>query len=172
MSAMGERPSFETVMNEHWEAVCGLCRSILASDEDGEEVAQQTFFQAYRAWPRFEGRSSVRTWLFRIAVNACRKFVTRTRRHAAQPLDDPGLEAACEPSSAEATERTAQVRAAIRAIAPAHRAVLVLFYLEGLGGREVSDVLQCSEGTLWSRLYHARAALEDKLRARRLELEA
>ncbi len=157
-----ETPSFAAVMEEHWPSILRFCRRVVQSDVDAEELAQQTFYLGYRAWSRFEGRSSSKTWLFRIAINACRRFVIASQRRQTTPLTDPVARAPA-PCRLERNETNAALHRALREISPAHRAILTLFYLEGLSGKEVVEVLGCSEGTMWSRLYHARRALEHRL---------
>ena len=155
-------PSFESVMEEHWPSVLRFCRRVLESDVDAEEVAQQTFFLGFRAWSRFEGRSSPRTWLLRIAINACRRFVLESRKTNTARLSEVTADTPTE-CALERDETKARVHRALGEMSPAHRAILTLFYLEGLGGQEVTEVLGCSEGTMWSRLFHARRALERRL---------
>lgn len=73
---MNRNEEFEDVMHAHWADVLRLGMLMFADETEAEEVAQQTFFKAYTAWDSFEGRSSVRTWLFRIAINVCRRNLT------------------------------------------------------------------------------------------------
>ncbi len=160
--------SFASVMEEYWPLILRFCRGVLQSDVDAEEVAQQTFFFGFRAWRSFEGRSSPRTWLLRIAINACRRFVLESKRRRMAPLSESTLEAPTE-CALERNETKAKVHQALREISPAHRAILALFYLEGFSGEDVREVLGCSEGTMWSRLFHARRALERRLILCRLE---
>ncbi len=159
-----DRP-FETLIDAHWARVLGLALRMTGDRTEAEEIAQQTFFNAYRAWPEFEHRSTVTTWLFRIAVNTCKQHMLRRRRERALPLDDVALPITHDPDPIEAREGQERIDAAMQAISPKQRMVLTLFCLDGLDHEAVAAILGCPLGTVWSRLYHARAALARQLEA-------
>ena len=154
---------FENVIDRHYPSIYRLARRMTGRPAEAEDIAQKTFLNAYAAWSRFEGRSSVRTWLFRIAVNLCHRWY-RERGRAPSSLEVPEA-IAVEGQDDRFEERDGQVRRAIDELKPAQRLVLTLFSLDGMTHREVAGILGCPEGTVWSRLYHAKKALEQKIRA-------
>lgn len=163
----------ERLVGEHWATVYAFARRLLGSPHDAEDVAQQTFFQAFAALERFEGRSAVRTWLLRIAVRvAARVLAGRERAPGALDGNAPAASADDAPDAPLIDgERAEAVRRAVESLAPAHRLVLTLFTVEGLSHAEIAAVLECPEGTVWSRLFHAKRALARRLDPQLLEEE-
>lgn len=159
---------FDALVAEHWGAVHALARRLTGHRSDADDATQQTFFQAFRAWRSFAGRASERTWLYRIALRVvARQQAERARRPDA--LAEHAAEAE-EPLARLARDEEAElVRRALLELAPIHRLVLTLFTLEGLKQREIAELLECPEGTVWSRLSHARAALLQRIEAHREE---
>ena len=161
---MSTNEAFEGVVQTHWADVLRLCILTLTDETEGEEAAQQTFFRAYTAWDKFEGRSSVRTWLFRIAINVCRRHLTTRQRFQGERLDHhfelahPGT----DPRDARMTET---VRQALMQLAPPHRLILTLFCIEGMKHQEIARIFDVPEGTVWSRLHKARQQLKKEFHA-------
>ena len=156
------QPSFDSVIEAHWDAVHRVVRRLVSTNHDADEVTQETFFLAFRAWSRFEGRSSPRTWLIRIAM---REAMRHTKADALRPgaLSGEGVAADTASAAAERAETRATLDQALAGLAPVHRLVLTLFFVEGMPHREIAAVLECPEGTVWSRLHHARNALQAAL---------
>lgn len=157
-----KKSTFDDVVREHWEPLFRFALRLVGDPHDAEDIAQQTFFQAYRAWVGFRGDAAVRTWLFKIAIRVSAR-VLKARDRSADALshdvahtDDPG-------GPLEVRERATLVRHAMDALRPIHRLVLTLFLVEGLSHREVAELLGCPEGTVWSRLHNAKKALERQL---------
>lgn len=140
---------------------------LLAPDRDtAEEILQDTLVAAWRGAGRFEGRSSVQSWLFGIARrqahNRLRQRVVPLATEdalAAVPSPEPGPE-----DHALAGAGRAEVEAALRAVAPVHREVLVLALGEGLSYQDLVGVLGVPMGTVKSRLSNAKRALRAALR--------
>jgi RNA polymerase sigma-70 factor (ECF subfamily) len=169
----------------HRAALTGHCYRMLGSVADAEDAVQETMMRAWRALPSFDGRSSLRTWLYRIATNACIDALgDRTRRVRAfeeQPagrVDDdletrprahwlePAPDARILPEGADPAElailrqsvRLAFV-AALQHLPPRQRAVLLLTEVLGLSAAEVSASLEMSTTAVNSALQRARATL-------------
>ena len=158
---------FEKVIAAHWASVSRLALRMTSDRGDAEEITQQTFFLAYRAWPTFEERSKVITWLFRIAINCVKQHMLKQRRERAVPLDEAPPITTRDLDPIESRESLEQLDAAMQAISPKHRMVLTLFCLDGLDHEAIAEILGCPLGTVWSRLHNARAAL-----ARQMQPEA
>jgi len=158
---------FEETLQALLGPVRGFCERMLGDRQEAEDAAQQAFLQAFRAWERFEGRASRKTWIFRIAANVCARVLEQRRKAGPDPVElDPAVPAggARPEAGLECAERAQAVRAALLGLSPAHRLVLVLFCLEELSHAEIADLLGCPEGTVWSRLHHAKHAFEARLR--------
>ena len=171
----GDGDAFERLVLIHERLVFNLALRLLGDPEEARDVAQDVFLQVYRTLDRFEGRSSLRTWIFRIVVNYCRnrqRFWRRRRRDRSLGLDDlpPSDEARLatgEPDDPHAVlarrERAARVQAALLRLSFDHRAVLLLRAVEGLSCEEIGGTLGLPEGTVKSRLARARDALRGLL---------
>lgn len=129
--------------------------------QDAPDVSQQVFLQVYVKIDQFTGRSRFATWVYRLAINECLQFRRRqVRAHCAMPADEP-----VDPSASH-TQRTQQQELMERALAqltPELRAVFVLREIEGLSYREIAAALQIEQGTVGSRLNHARELLRKGL---------
>jgi len=143
------------------------------------EIAQETFVKAFQNLGKFKGESSFYTWLYRIVVNRAIDFRRRERRHPTVALEDRGSsgglgegyeevlkeERPTDPyQQAQAREIGDRVTAAINELTPDHKAVILLREVEGLSYDEISRVMQCSKGTVMSRLHYARKKLQKKLK--------
>ncbi len=159
---------FEPVLQACWPRIYQVTLRMTGNAAEAEEVCQQTFFLAFQAWDRFEGKAQPETWLFRIAVNACRKHLMERRSRSHAPLE--AQSASYRPEDPlVAGERKAGVGRAMEALSPAQRLVLTLFCVDGLSHGQIAEILGCPEGTVWSRLYHAKQALQEKLEAEEVE---
>jgi RNA polymerase sigma-70 factor, ECF subfamily len=172
----GDPGAFVRLVRLHEGMVFNLAARLLGDPEEARDVAQEVFLQVYRMLGRFEGRSSLKTWIYRIAVNQChnrRRFWHRRRRDREEALDEglagKGLADAGEAgrSPYEETllrERARRVQAALLQLSFEHRSVLVLREVEGLTCEEVGLALGVPEGTVKSRLSRAREAMRLRLR--------
>lgn len=155
---------FESVLTAHWADVFRLCLLMFPDESEAEEAAQQTFFKAYTAWDSFEGRSTVRTWLFRIAINVCRRNLTIRKRFQGERLDHH-IELAypdTDPREEQLKEKASQ---ALKQLAPPHRLILTLFCIEGMKHQDIAKIFDVPEGTIWSRLHKAKQELKKEFQA-------
>ena len=148
------------------------CYRMLGSSDDAEEALQEALLRAWRGLPKFEGRSSVRSWLYRISTNACLDSIQRRKpvvpldyEPAADPHDVPLVAVSEAPSpEAEYEQRDAVERAFITALERLHplpRAVLVMRTALGFSARETAAALDTTVASVNSALQRARKALDE-----------
>lgn len=168
----GEMSAFQELVSRYHQKVYMVILGLLRHREDALEVAQETFFRAYRKINSFQGGSSFYTWIYRIAVNIS---IDAQRRQKRNPLDfresmdgvlDAQNEVARDPfADMHDRELRENLVKAINDLTPEHKAVIVLRTIDGLSYKDIGEILGCSEGTVMSRLHYARKKLKDKLGA-------
>ncbi|MEO8587505.1 MAG: sigma-70 family RNA polymerase sigma factor [Acidobacteriota bacterium] len=171
----GDVLGFEQIVRYYSTMVFSLAAR-LVGPADAEDVVQETFLRAYHGLGKFRGDSSLKTWLYAIALNRARARMgtlgrlravfTQGRSREDDPfasLDDATDPAASPEENAVLKERRVRLRAAIRALPEEFRAAVLLRDLEGLSYEEVADVLAVPIGTVRSRLARGRALLKEKL---------
>jgi len=127
--------------------------------DEREDAAQDIFIAVYRSLRHFRGEAQLSTWIYRIAarhaIRLGRRRRTRELMLVTMLREKPAI-------SIDPSERSTHVATLDRMLAklpPKKRTVLVLFEIEGLSAKEISDVVGCPENTVWSRLHHARAEM-------------
>jgi RNA polymerase sigma-70 factor (ECF subfamily) len=186
----GDEDAYAALVSEHRPALHALCYRMLGSVPDAEDALQEALLRAWRGLPRFEGRSSLRTWLYTIATNACLKAIERRPIRvlpvdygpAGDPhrdLDEPLVESVwLEPYPDErlvAVEHPPDARyeqresvelafvAALQHLSPRQRAVLILRDVLGFSGGEVADALEMSPASVYSALQRAHSTVQQRL---------
>lgn len=168
-SAAGDRQAFLDFVARHQAAVLRFCRALVASNEDAEDILQETFLTAWRKASTFEGRGSARSWLFTIA----RRKIYRVAR-ASRPvsevdpatLEDLGAAAGWGRSGVVeglSLEEQIEVRQAFESLSQSDRQVLVLRDLEGFSNAESAEILGTELSALKSRIHRARLRLMARL---------
>ena len=167
LARAGDTGAFGDLVRKHQAGVFGCLVRMCRSRADAEDLAQETFIRAWEALPGFKGRSSFRTWLFRIATNRCLNHLTR--RRPLYPLDESfAARAGDEPEEAYRRRvRHEAIDAALGHLPPDQRLALLLSVYERLSYREIAAVLGRSEVSVSSLLYRARNSLRARLRAAR-----
>jgi RNA polymerase sigma-70 factor, ECF subfamily len=157
----GPGGGFEELIREHQRMIYSLCYRMTGSLADAEDLAQETFIQAYRHQVTFRGEARVSSWLYRIAVNQClnwRKRVTRREQlHRAWSQE-------ARVASEEHPGRAQQIQDALMMLNPEQRAAIVLTTYDGLNHAEAAKVLGCAEATVSWRLFAARRTLKRLLK--------
>ena len=126
-----------------------------------EELVAETFARVLIGIRQFSGRSTYRTWIFRIAMNVAARWLRDMKRRPTSSLDAAVVASAAAPETPDPlveSERNADVNRAVQALSPDHRMVLALVVQEGLTQVEVADLLGVAPGTVWSRYARARIA--------------
>jgi RNA polymerase sigma-70 factor (ECF subfamily) len=163
----GETRLFEILMRRHNQRVYRAARAILRDDGEAEDVMQDAYVRAYAHLREFEGRARFSTWLTRIAVHEALARSRRGRRF--QPLDDQ--ETQSMPTSPRFTpeelasdrEVSVLLERAIDTLSDDFRAVFVMRAVEEMSGAETAECLGISEETVKTRLFRARARLQEAL---------
>jgi RNA polymerase sigma-70 factor (ECF subfamily) len=162
----GKTEAFGVLVNRYQDRLYPTLFRLTGCAEDALDLLQEAFLRAYQKLDRFHGESSFYTWVYRIAVNLTLSH-RRKRRHASNaglPFDLPDPSGPDHPASAlEIRERDARIQAALDALAPDYRAVVVMKEFDGLRYEEIGALLGVPVGTVRSRLHRARCELRDRL---------
>jgi RNA polymerase sigma-70 factor (ECF subfamily) len=172
----GDEGAFEALFNHHQRRIYVLAFRYTRIREDAEDIVQQTFQKAFVHLQKFEGKSSLSTWLTRIAINQALMLLRSRRGQHEVPIDDssghdasPALELADAGPDPEAAylqkEETQVLSAAMRRLRPAMRRTIELRELGELSTEETAGHLGVSVGAVKARVFHARRKLGKTLRA-------
>jgi RNA polymerase sigma-70 factor (ECF subfamily) len=178
MCRQGDAEAFARLVSLHESMVYNLAARLLGDSEEARDLSQEVFLQVYRTLGRFEGRSSLKTWIYRIVVNQARnrqRWWRRRRRERSCPIEDmtpaDHARAAARHSDPEAPferlargERARLLQTALLKLSFDHRAILLLREVEGLDGDEIAATLKIPSGTVKSRLARARDSLREAMR--------
>lgn len=170
----GDLRAYDILMQKYEKKVYNLCYRMVNNAEDAADLAQEVFLKAYRALTDFRGQSGFSTWLYRIAVNACRDELRKRRKKPpVLSLDKPleteegelHFEAAdTAPGPLETAlrgELQREIQGLLSKLPRNYRTVIILRDLQGLSYEEIASVLEINLGTLKSRLNRARSLLRD-----------
>lgn len=173
----GSTAAFEPLVRRYQGPGLVLAEALLGDPDEAADAVQDAFVRAYRTLDRLTEGSSFGGWFHTILRNRCLDGLRRTRRRGQVALDQvaPAETPRVDPGALEALEQAelaAQVRAALATLGPAHRQILVLKEMAGMSYADIARTVHVPEGTVASRLYHARKALERALAARLPAVEA
>jgi len=157
----GDRRAFESLYHRYADRVYRFAFTLLRNRHLAEEVVQETFIAVWKGAKGFEGRSQVSSWLFGIARNQAHALLRREARgERARELPAP----LPDPEEAFARDQLAsRVWEALGRLSEAHREVVFLAYYEGMSYQDIAQMLSLPEGTVKSRMHHARRALAEVL---------
>ena len=175
LAQKGDSRAFDTLVIRYQSRVLSLIGKYVHNREDAKDVAQDAFIKAYRALPNFRGDSAFYTWLYRISVNTAKNhLVARSRRPPASDVDaqeaeyyggESGLKDQASPERNLLSDEIGKTIAdAITALPDDLRTAIVLREVEGLSYDEISEVMDCPIGTVRSRIFRAREAVDNKIR--------
>ena len=171
----GDRSAFSELVCLHSRGVTRIVFRMCGDLQLAEDAAQETFLQAWQHLPSYRPGMPLRSWLYRIAINAAIDMLRRNKRILPSSLEDmplqdpaPGLE-----TVATRHERIVFIQKAVLSLPEASRAVLLLREYEEMSYQEISDTLDIPLGTVMSRLNYARRLLKKMLEPRlSVEMEA
>lgn len=161
----GDRDALRQIFERYRDRVYSIALRFSGDESAAMDIAQDTFVKLFAAIPKFRGDSALETWIYRMVVNCC--FDHRRRSHRLSPRADAVLSTLR--ASADALgdllreEVSVNLQQAIERLSPPLRMVVVLRYTEGLSYEEIAQALDCTPGTVASRLNRAHKALGQKL---------
>lgn len=171
----GDTRAFDLLVLKYQGRIAALISRYVSNSSEVEDVAQEAFIKAFRALPKFRGESAFYTWLYRIAANAAKNhLVARGRRPSADAdVDDAEyFEEAAMLRDTESPEETLfgneladVVRSALDGLPEELRMALTLREFDGLSYEEIAEVMECPVGTVRSRIFRARDAVDIRVRA-------
>ena len=171
----GDRSAFDLLVLKYQHRVLKLVSRFVNNPAEAEDVAQDAFLKAYRALPSFRGESAFYTWLYRIAINTAKNSLVATRRRPVDfdlDLQDPDqfdrhakLKEVDTPERVLLTEEIRQVvQGAMEQLPEDLRTAIVLRELDGLSYEEIAEAMECPVGTVRSRIFRAREAIDKRLK--------
>jgi len=171
----GDTEAFDELVRKHYQRLYGLVYNMTSNREDTHDLLQDIFSKAYRSLKRFRGKSSFYTWIYSISVNMSLNFLKKRNRRRAMSLDDVDSGIQHDKDFIELTSKSDPVREtglnelqvrlndALQELSEDHRTVVVLYDIQGVPHKEISNILGVSEGTVRSRLHYAHKQLQNFL---------
>ena len=170
----GDLRAFDLLVLKYQGRIAALVSRYVSDAGEVEDVTQEAFIKAYRALGKFRGDSAFYTWLYRIAANAAKNhLVAKGRRPGAdatiedaEGFDEGGLllESASPEALAMGGELAEVVESALNALPDELKAALMLREFDGLSYDDIADVLGCPVGTVRSRIFRAREAIDQRVK--------
>ncbi|MEO8064385.1 MAG: RNA polymerase sigma factor RpoE [Pseudomonadota bacterium] len=172
----GDKSAFDLLVRKYQHKVVKLVLRYVRNPAEAEDIAQEAFIKAYRALPQFRGDSAFYTWMYRIAINTAKNsLASRDRSPIRYDLDltDPeeshSVQARLQdPDTPEGMALTEEIRlivnSAIDALPEELKTAIVLRELDGLSYEEIAAAMECPVGTVRSRIFRAREAIDKRLR--------
>ncbi len=170
----GDQRAFEFLFDKYREKVYRIAYRFVRHKEDALEVAQDVFFRVAMSLDKFKTDSKFFTWLYRVTVNRSIDFTRQKKSRPRQNLDPEVLETRsdagygrtqerCPSELAEGKDTERLLASAVSKLTEKHRATFLLHAVENLSYKEIASVLDCSIGTVMSRLFYARKKLQEIL---------
>ncbi|MFN3900741.1 MAG: RNA polymerase sigma factor RpoE [Alishewanella aestuarii] len=171
----GDKAAFNVLVKKYQHRIANLISRYVSNHGDVADVVQEAFIKAYRAIPGFRGESAFYTWLYRIAVNSAKNYlVANNRKPPASDVDAEdaeyfeGSDALKEQDSPERLLLSEEIRqvvfGTIDKLPDELRTAVTLRELEGLSYEEIAEVMECPIGTVRSRIFRAREAIDAQLK--------
>jgi RNA polymerase sigma-70 factor (ECF subfamily) len=171
----GDKKAFDLLVLKYQQKITNLVSRYIRDPHEVLDVTQEAFIKAYRALPKFRGDSAFYTWLYRIAINTAKNYLVAQGRRP--PTDDVEAETAEQmdigvrlketgtPENHVLTEEISEtVQKAIDDLPEDLRTAIILRELEGMSYEEIANAMSCPVGTVRSRIFRAREAIDKRLR--------
>jgi RNA polymerase sigma-70 factor (ECF subfamily) len=159
----GDRDAFRYVVERYQAQAVFHAAAILGSRDDAMDAVQEAFLDAFGALRRFDTARKFYPWFYVLLRNRCYKMMASRKRHEAADLEQTLILA---PASGTPREELISLEMALMELEPEDRELITLKHLDGLSYEELASRLDIAEGTVMSRLYHARKRLAEKLARR------
>lgn len=171
----GDVAAFDILIRRYRERVFGVVYNLTSNREDTADLVQDSFIKAFQSINRFQGQSTFFTWLYKIAVNTTLSHLRKNRLRqffSLEKVQEDGVstEILAQLTDSTGADRDAYLRElqeklneAMQKLSIKHRTVITLFEIDGLSHSEIADVMDCSEGTVRSRLHYAKQFLQGEL---------
>lgn len=171
----GDLHAFDLLVERYHSKIYGLTYNMTSNREDAEDLTQEIFVKAYEALPRFKGKSSFYTWVYRIAVNKTINYRKKRNRKRALSLDSFDQDIKLDDAYHEMTAKGSPLRnislselqkklnEALQNLSEKHRTVVVMHDMQGIPHDEIAKVVGASVGTVRSRLFYARRQMQTEL---------
>jgi RNA polymerase sigma-70 factor (ECF subfamily) len=171
----GDKSAFDILVGKYQHKILKLVGRYVRDPDEAMDVAQEAFIKAYRALGSFRGDSAFYTWLYRIAINTAKNYLAAARRRPEDynmDLQDPEqyemqgrLSSMDTPEGNVLSEEIRQtVNAAIEALPEDLRTAIILREMEGMSYEEIATTMECPVGTVRSRIFRAREAIDKQLK--------
>ena len=171
----GDVAAFDQLILRYRERVFGMIYQMTSNREDAADLTQEAFIKAFQSIHRFAGQASFFTWLYRIAVNGTLTHLRRGRLRSFfsfEKLQEDGAaaEVLLRLTDANGADRETFVKElqeklneALQKLSIKHRTVITLFEIDGLSHEEIADIMECSVGTVRSRVHYPKQLLQAEL---------
>jgi len=171
----GDLDAFDSLTVKYRQRLLSVIYNMTSNREDAADLTQEAFLKAFRSIGRFKGKSSFFTWLYRIGVNVTLSHLQKNKSRRFYSFENLSEEVNQETAfevlaSRSKTDRPTmlnelqeKLNEALQKLSNKHRTIVVLFEIEGLSHKQISEIMKCSEGTVRSRLHYAKQQLQGYL---------
>ena len=171
----GDKAAFDVLVLKYQQRVVNLVSRFVRNPADALDISQEAFLKAYRALPNFRGDSAFYTWLYRIAVNTAKNFLATQARRSGELSQEISEIEQIEANDALRDKATperlllrdeiqATVISAIESLPEDLRTAIMLREVDGMSYEEIAGVMECPIGTVRSRIFRAREAVDKQLK--------
>jgi RNA polymerase sigma-70 factor (ECF subfamily) len=175
LAQKGDQAAFRRLVERHQRRAFAIAMGLVRDENDAREIVQEAFLRVYRGINSFQGGSSFFTWLYRIVTNLAIDLMRKPGRRDAELVDNQSVDEdadfplvsridGADPIDVMRRREIAQrIQAALDALPPYHRGVILMREVEGMSYEEMAQAMGVSKGTIMSRLFHARQKLQRAL---------